>query len=203
MPARGRAVPQTPHLEKHFTASATIRDIVIGMADGLTVPFALAAGLSGAIDSSRVVITAGLAEIAAGSIAMGLGGYLAARTDAEHYAAELAREKRETIEIPEEETREVVELFDDPGLHLERETRARVGRDDEHRRVRDRCWWSTRRLGHGADDHRVDRDCPVVGIGAVPCAARRDRQQSRGRECSQSYPSPAGSPRGNVRCRRR
>jgi len=117
-------VPQTPHLEKHFTASATIRDIVIGMADGLTVPFALAAGLSGAIDSSRVVITAGLAEIAAGSIAMGLGGYLAARTDAEHYAAELAREKRETIEIPEEETREVVELFEQYGVPHESATEA-------------------------------------------------------------------------------
>jgi VIT1/CCC1 family predicted Fe2+/Mn2+ transporter len=109
-------VPQTPHVEKHFTASARIRDIVIGMSDGLTVPFALAAGLSGAVDSTRVVITAGLAEIAAGSIAMGLGGYLAAKTDAEHYAAELAREKRETIEIPEEETREVVELLEEYGL---------------------------------------------------------------------------------------
>jgi len=109
-------VPQTPHVEKHFTASERIRDIVIGMSDGLTVPFALAAGLSGAVDSTRVVITAGLAEIAAGSIAMGLGGYLAARTDAEHYAAELAREKRETIEIPEEETREVAELLEEYGL---------------------------------------------------------------------------------------
>jgi VIT1/CCC1 family predicted Fe2+/Mn2+ transporter len=93
-----------------------VRDIVIGMADGLTVPFALAAGLSGAVDSTRVVITAGLAEIAAGSIAMGLGGYLAARTDAEHYASERAREVRETIEIPEEEKREVAELFEGYGL---------------------------------------------------------------------------------------
>lgn len=109
-------MPQTPHVEKHFTASATIRDVVIGMSDGLTVPFALAAGLSGAVDSTQVVITAGLAEIAAGSIAMGLGGYLAARTDAEHYAAERAREKRETIEIPEEETREVAELLEEYGL---------------------------------------------------------------------------------------
>ena len=109
-------MPQTPHVEKHFTASEKIRDIVIGMSDGLTVPFALAAGLSGAVDFTRVVITAGLAEIAAGSIAMGLGGYLAARTDAEHYATELAREKRETVEIPEEETREVVELLEEYGL---------------------------------------------------------------------------------------
>ncbi|MEP6768060.1 MAG: VIT1/CCC1 transporter family protein [Acidobacteriota bacterium] len=109
-------MPQTPHVEKHFTSSAKVRDIVIGMSDGLTVPFALAAGLSGAVNSTRLVITAGLAEIAAGSIAMGLGGYLAARTDAEHYAAELAREKKETIEIPEEETREVIELFEDYGV---------------------------------------------------------------------------------------
>jgi VIT1/CCC1 family predicted Fe2+/Mn2+ transporter len=109
-------MPQTQHVEKHFTASETVRDIVIGMSDGLTVPFALAAGLSGAVDSTRVVITAGLAEIAAGSIAMGLGGYLAARTDAEHYASERAREKRETIEIPEEEKREVAELFEGYGL---------------------------------------------------------------------------------------
>ncbi len=109
-------MPQTQHVEKHFTSSAMVRDIVIGMADGLTVPFALAAGLSGAVDSTRVVITAGLAEIAAGSIAMGLGGYLAARTDAEHYASERAREVRETIEIPEEERREVAELFEGYGL---------------------------------------------------------------------------------------
>jgi VIT1/CCC1 family predicted Fe2+/Mn2+ transporter len=109
-------MPQTQHVEKHFTSSATVRDIVIGMADGLTVPFALAAGLSGAVDSTRVVITAGLAEIAAGSIAMGLGGYLAARTDAEHYASERAREARETVEIPEEERREVAELFEGYGL---------------------------------------------------------------------------------------
>ena len=109
-------MPQTPHIEKHFTASQRIRDIVIGMSDGLTVPFALAAGLSSAVQSTRLVITAGLAEIAAGSIAMGLGGYLAARTDAEHYASELARERRETVEVPHEETREVVEVFEEYGL---------------------------------------------------------------------------------------
>ena len=85
-------MPQTPHIERHFTSSAMVRDIVIGMADGLTVPFALAAGLSGAIKATHVIVVAGLAEIAAGSIAMGLGGYLAARSDAEHYEQELARE---------------------------------------------------------------------------------------------------------------
>jgi vacuolar iron transporter family protein len=78
-------MPQIPHIERHFTGTTTVRDIVIGMADGLTVPFALAAGLSGAVDTTRIIVTAGLAEIAAGSIAMGLGGCLAAQSDAEHY----------------------------------------------------------------------------------------------------------------------
>src|SRR5262249_3328195 len=109
-------MPQTHHVEKHFTASETVRDIVIGMSDGLTVPFALAAGLSGAVTSTNIIITAGLAEIAAGAIAMGLGGYLAARTDAEHYAAERAREQKETIEVPEEEAIEVAQIFRDYGL---------------------------------------------------------------------------------------
>ena len=91
-------MPQTPHTEKHFTSSEVVRDIVIGMADGLTVPFALAAGLSGAVDNSRIIVVAGLAEIAAGSIAMGLGGYLAARNDAEHYSSERVREELEIKE---------------------------------------------------------------------------------------------------------
>jgi VIT1/CCC1 family predicted Fe2+/Mn2+ transporter len=128
-------MPQTPHVEKHFTASKNIRDIVIGMSDGLTVPFALAAGLSGAVDSTRVVITAGLAEIAAGSIAMGLGGYLAARTDAEHYASELARENRETFEMPAEETREVVQVFEEYGLEHKKAIEA------AHALRRDRKRW--------------------------------------------------------------
>ncbi len=109
-------MPQTPHIEKHFTATETVRDIVIGMSDGLTVPFALAAGLSGAVDATSILITAGLAEVAAGSIAMGLGGYLAARTDAEHYATERATEERETIEMPEREAEEVAHVFRSYGL---------------------------------------------------------------------------------------
>jgi len=104
------------HEESHFTASATVRDIVIGMSDGLTVPFALAAGLTGAVAASGIIVTAGLAEIAAGSIAMGLGGYLAARTDAEHYASEKIREIRETEEIPEMEEEEVAKVFRGYGL---------------------------------------------------------------------------------------
>ncbi|MCM2533010.1 VIT1/CCC1 transporter family protein [Neobacillus pocheonensis] len=99
------------HEEKHFTASDLIRDIVIGMSDGLTVPFALAAGLSGTVDTTTLILTAGGAEIAAGSIAMGLGGYLAARTDAEHYESELKREQLEIIEVPEKEEEEVAEIF--------------------------------------------------------------------------------------------
>src|SRR5215210_5597485 len=109
-------MPHTPHTERHFTASEVVRDVVIGMADGLTVPFALAAGLTGAIDHTGIIVTAGLAEIAAGSIAMGLGGYMAAKSDAEHYAKEREREKREVAEIPHEEMREVAEVFQEYGL---------------------------------------------------------------------------------------
>jgi VIT1/CCC1 family predicted Fe2+/Mn2+ transporter len=104
------------HAEKHFTSSNFVRDIVIGMSDGLTVPFALAAGLSGAVQNTRLIVVGGLAEIAAGSIAMGLGGYLAARGDAEHYEQERLREEREIIEIPEEEKAEVSRVFEAYGL---------------------------------------------------------------------------------------
>ena len=93
-----------------------MRDVVIGMADGLTVPFALAAGLSGTVASTAIVVVAGLAEIAAGSIAMGLGGYLAARTEHDHYHSERARELRETVEIPEKETEEVADVFRNYGM---------------------------------------------------------------------------------------
>jgi vacuolar iron transporter family protein len=109
-------MPQTEHIERHFTAGEVVRDVVIGMSDGLTVPFALAAGLSGAVDNSHIVVVAGLAEIAAGSIAMGLGGYLAAKGDAEHYASERAREVREVQDIPEEEAREIQSVFADYGV---------------------------------------------------------------------------------------
>lgn len=109
-------MPQTPHVEKHFTASETVRDIVIGMSDGLTVPFALAAGLSGTVESSGIIVTAGLAEVAAGAIAMGLGGYLAARTDAEHFVSERAREVQETEAVPETEAAEVADILRSYGL---------------------------------------------------------------------------------------
>lgn len=106
----------THHEESHFTATGLVRDLVIGVSDGLTVPFALAAGLTGAVASSKLVVTAGMAEIAAGTIAMGLGGYLAARGDAEHYAAEERREREEVAEKPHVEREEVAAVFRRYGL---------------------------------------------------------------------------------------
>jgi VIT1/CCC1 family predicted Fe2+/Mn2+ transporter len=111
------------HHEKHFTSGNFVRDVVIGMSDGLTVPFALAAGLSGAVANTRLIVVGGMAEIAAGSIAMGLGGYLAARGDAEHYEQEKAREYREIKEIPEEEKAEVSRVFREYGLPAAESTR--------------------------------------------------------------------------------
>ena len=110
-------IPRVRHLEQHFTAGETIRDVVIGMSDGLTVPFALAAGISGAIAVSHIVVTAGVAELAAGGISMGLGGYLAAQTDAEHYDSEVRREEREVDEMPDAERFEVASIFRTYGLN--------------------------------------------------------------------------------------
>jgi VIT1/CCC1 family predicted Fe2+/Mn2+ transporter len=115
-------MPQTPHVERHFTASERVRDVVIGMSDGLTVPFALAAGLSGAVNSTGIIVTAGLAEIAAGSIAMGLGGYLAAKSDAQHYASERVREELEVREKPEAEAEEVRQVLQSYGVTAEAST---------------------------------------------------------------------------------
>ncbi len=112
-------IARDAHAESHFESSETVRDVVIGLSDGLTVPFALAAGLSGAIASTHIVVLAGLAEIAAGSIAMGLGGYLAARGDAEHYASELAREREEVVTRPADEAEEIYEIF--AQYHVSRE----------------------------------------------------------------------------------
>jgi VIT1/CCC1 family predicted Fe2+/Mn2+ transporter len=113
---------EVTHKEKHFKGSNVVRDIVIGMSDGLTVPFALAAGLSGLATTTTIVITGGLAEIAAGSIAMGLGGYLAARSDAEHYDKERAIEQHEVEVIPDIETMEVEQLLLAYGLEKEHST---------------------------------------------------------------------------------
>ena len=112
-------MPLTAHIERHFRGSETVRDVVIGMSDGLTVPFALAAGLSGAINTTSIIVTAGLAEIAAGSIAMGLGGYMAAKSDAEHYVSERAREELEVSEKADMEAAEVMDLFQSYGLTAE------------------------------------------------------------------------------------
>ncbi len=109
-------MPATPHVERHFLGSESVRDVVIGMADGLTVPFALAAGLSAAVTSTQLIVTAGLAEIAAGAIAMGLGGYLAARTDQEHFASEESRESWEVDNMREAEIGEVRDIFTAYGL---------------------------------------------------------------------------------------
>lgn len=121
------------HHEQHLQSSDTIRDIVIGMSDGLTVPFALAAGLSGAVNSSGIVITAGIAEIVAGSIAMGLGGFLAGRTEADHYASELKREYEEVEKVPEQEKAEVKEVFAAFGLSekLQNEVAEEMSKDKD------------------------------------------------------------------------
>jgi len=105
-----------PHTEKHFSGSETVRDVVIGMSDGLTVPFALAAGLAGAVSTHVLIVIGGLAEMAAGSIAMGMGGFLAARSDADSYGAEVQRERQEIEEVPEAERKEVEGIFAGYGL---------------------------------------------------------------------------------------
>ena len=107
------------HDEKHLKSSDFITDAVIGMSDGLTVPFALAAGLSGAVSSNAIILTAGVAEIVAGCIAMGLGGYLAGKTEQEHYQSELKREFEEVENVPEKEMQEVMEIFADYGISQE------------------------------------------------------------------------------------
>ena len=104
------------HQEHHSTGSDFIKDIVIGMSDGLTVPFALAAGLSGAVQTTGIIVLAGLAEITAGSIAMGLGGYLAGKTETDFYESELRREYEEVDALPDEEKLEVKAFFQELGL---------------------------------------------------------------------------------------
>lgn len=125
---------ETPHTEHHFQSSALVTDIVIGMSDGLTVPFALAAGLSGVHDiHTSTIVTAGLAEIVAGSIAMGLGGYLAGRTEIDHYNAEQKREEWEVDNLPEKEKEEVRTIFADMGMSeaTQRQVVEEMARDKE------------------------------------------------------------------------
>uniref|UniRef100_A0A0D9W5W1 Vacuolar iron transporter n=1 Tax=Leersia perrieri TaxID=77586 RepID=A0A0D9W5W1_9ORYZ len=104
------------HPERHFTSGEVVRDVIMGVSDGLTVPFALAAGLSGASAPSSLVLTAGLAEVAAGAISMGLGGYLAAKSEADHYQREMKREQEEIITVPDTEAAEIGEIMSQYGL---------------------------------------------------------------------------------------
>ena len=121
------------HQEEHLQSAAWLTDIVIGMSDGLTVPFALAAGLSGAVSSTGIIIIAGIAEIAAGSIAMGLGGYLAGKTEIDHYNSELKREYREVEQVPEKEKEEVREFFENLGLSqdIQKQAVEEIARDKQ------------------------------------------------------------------------
>jgi len=112
------------HTEEHLKGSEMLRDVVIGMADGLTVPFALAAGLSGAVKDVNLIVIAGVAEIAAGSIAMGLGGYLAGKTEQDHYHSELKREYDEIERLPDVEKEEVRVFFEGLGLSPDVQNRA-------------------------------------------------------------------------------
>lgn len=112
------------HVEEHMQSSDLLRDVVIGMSDGLTVPFALAAGLSGVVDNTGIIVIAGIAEIAAGSIAMGLGGYLAGKTELDHYNSEIKREYQEVENVPEREKQEVRDFFKEIGLSEEVQEKA-------------------------------------------------------------------------------
>ena len=161
--------------EKHFQSSEKVRDFVIGMSDGLTVPFALAAGLSGAVDSNAIVITAGLAEIAAGSIAMGLGGYLAGRTEIEHYDSEERREYEEVEHKHEIEIQETKEIFAEYGLNDElQETIAREMAKNPKKWV---DFMMRFELGlERPDKNRAHQSAFIIGIsyvigGIIPLAA--------------------------------
>lgn len=167
-------MPSAPHVEKHFEASDAVRDVVIGMSDGLTVPFALAAGLSGTVSDTGIIVIAGLAEIAAGSIAMGLGGYLAARTDRDHYQSERQREFRETVELPEKETEEVADVF--RGYGMAEEEIAPVVRAISSDRTRWVDFMMRFELGFEAPDPKRARNSAVtiaasyIAGGMVPLA---------------------------------
>jgi VIT1/CCC1 family predicted Fe2+/Mn2+ transporter len=121
------------HQEEHLQSSELLRDVVIGMSDGLTVPFALAAGLTGAVSNSSIIVIAGIAEIVAGSIAMGLGGYLAGKTEQDHYSSELKREYAEVDNVPEKEKKEVRDFFENIGLSEELQIKAteEISKDKE------------------------------------------------------------------------
>ena len=159
--------PGPPEGEQHFTGSETVRDLVIGMADGLTVPFALAAGLSGAVAANPLIVTAGLAEIAAGCVAMGLGGYLAARTDAQHYQAERGREEAETRSYPEREKWEVSAILHRYGLRGETLARATEAIAADRRRWVDFMMRFELELSEPASDRAVRSAATIGGAYVV------------------------------------
>jgi vacuolar iron transporter family protein len=152
--------------EQHFESSEKVRDFVIGMSDGLTVPFALAAGLSGAVDSTDIVITAGLAEIAAGSIAMGLGGYLAGRTEIEHYDSEEKREYEEIEKLYDVEIKETKEIFAEYGLSEELQDRIAREMSKNHTKWVD--FMMRFELGlERPDKHRAYQSALIIGASYV------------------------------------
>ena len=154
------------HHEHHLRSSDTIRDIVIGMSDGLTVPFALAAGLSGAVSKSGIIVTAGIAEIVAGSIAMGLGGFLAGRTEADHYRSELQREYEEVERVPEQEKAEVKEVFASFGLS------ATLQDEVANEMAKDKDKWVDFMMRYELglekpDDNRASRSAFTIGVSYI------------------------------------
>lgn len=162
-------------MEEHFQSSEKVRDFVIGMSDGLTVPFALAAGLSGAVDQTSIVITAGLAEIAAGSIAMGLGGYLAGRTEIEHYESEERREYDEVAHKHEIEIQETKEIFAEYGVSDE--LQERIAREMAKNPKKWVDFMMRFELGlERPDKHRAHQSAFIIGIsyvigGLIPLSA--------------------------------
>src|SRR5688572_357956 len=154
------------NVEQHFQSSEIVRDFVIGMSDGLTVPFALAAGLSGAVDSTAIVITAGLAEIAAGSIAMGLGGYLAGRTEIEHYDSEEKREYEEIESLHEVEIKETKEIFAEYGVS--EELQEKIAREMAKNPTKWVDFMMRFELGlERPDKHRALQSAFVIGLSYV------------------------------------
>ena len=164
-----------PYPEQHFQSSEKVRDFVIGMSDGLTVPFALAAGLSGALNETSIVITAGLAEIAAGSIAMGLGGYLAGRTQIEHYDSEEKREYEEIETLHDVEIRETKEIFAQYGLSEELQDKVATEISKDHKKWVD--FMMRFELGlERPDKNRAQQSALVIGLsyvfgGMIPLSA--------------------------------
>jgi VIT1/CCC1 family predicted Fe2+/Mn2+ transporter len=152
--------------EKHFKSSDLLRDVIIGMSDGLTVPFALAAGLSGAVASNNIIITAGIAEIVAGSISMGLGGYLAGKTEMEHYQTELQREYDEVKKVPEKEMQEVRDAFKEYGISAELQNSIALELSQNHQKWVEFMMRYELEL-EKPDVHRASRSAMNIGLSYI------------------------------------